>query len=405
MSVIPFRFLQTGDFRLGVPPSVPGELPSTLVDALLDAPYRAVEQVVDTALSENVSFVALVGEVIDWRQGSARALAFFLEQIDRLAARDIEVYWAGKESADWPEAIPLPENVHRFADRAIEAVRHHDGEGPALATILGSTKRDRPLRPTDYRGSDGLPTIALANGTADAKALSHQPISYWALGGEPVARTLFQTKQTAHYAGSPQGHNANEAAAHGCTLVDIDQEGIAHLQQVSTDLIRWRSEEIELPLGSTQVDLERDLVEKGSRMLDSTSARHWIVSWSVRCSTTLARRLRNPVLVDELIERMHRMLGRDDPSLWVLNIEPVDSFSPTESSFEEESILGEYLRTIREVQEDPDEVHYLADTIHRAEAEPALAEIITGAIQEEELCEAAALGVRLLSGNNQENSR
>ncbi len=50
-------------------------------------------------------------------------------------------------------------------------------------------------------------------------------MDYWALGGRAERTTLFNSPGIAHYPGTPQGRSPAEAGTHGCTLVNVDEQG------------------------------------------------------------------------------------------------------------------------------------------------------------------------------------
>jgi DNA repair exonuclease SbcCD nuclease subunit len=91
MSGEPFRFLHAADFHLERPMEGLAEVPEHLRDALVDAPFQAVEQVIDTALVEEVDFVVLAGDLLDCRAAGPRAMAFLVNQLHRLAERKVPV--------------------------------------------------------------------------------------------------------------------------------------------------------------------------------------------------------------------------------------------------------------------------------------------------------------------------
>src|SRR5581483_8119885 len=94
------------------------EVPEHLRDLLIDAPFRAAERVFDTVLAEQADFLLLAGDIIDADEAGPRGTVFLADQFERLAARNVPVYWAGgpNDQADhWPAAVRLPANVHRFS--------------------------------------------------------------------------------------------------------------------------------------------------------------------------------------------------------------------------------------------------------------------------------------------------
>src|SRR5882757_2535312 len=117
------RFIHASDFHLEQPLYGMSAVPDHLRDLMIDAPYLAATRVFDSAILEHVDFLVLSGDLADLGAAGPRAIAFLLEQFERLREKDIAIYWAGgkcDEPEMWPSSIPLPENVHLFASGRIE---------------------------------------------------------------------------------------------------------------------------------------------------------------------------------------------------------------------------------------------------------------------------------------------
>ena len=140
-----FRFLHAGDFHLEKPMQDLTDIPEHLKGALVDAPWKSAEALFETALIESVDFVLLSGDLLNPISSGASGPAFLLEQFERLAQRNIPVYWAGGTVDDperWPEAVPLPPNVHYFSRKDIESIVFRRN-GTPLATIISRSKIGR----------------------------------------------------------------------------------------------------------------------------------------------------------------------------------------------------------------------------------------------------------------------
>src|SRR5690606_5878981 len=139
------RFLHAAGFHLERPMEGLTEVPGHLRDVLVDATFEAVDQVIDTALVVEVDFVVLSCDILDCRAAGPRAMAFLVNQFQRLADRNIPVYWAGGEVDPpdrWPAAARLPSNVKVFPPRKIEEVHFARGE-TTLAVIRGASCDER----------------------------------------------------------------------------------------------------------------------------------------------------------------------------------------------------------------------------------------------------------------------
>ena len=362
MPGIPFRFLHASDFHLEQPLLGLSQVPDHLRDVLIDAPYVAAENVFDTALSQDVDFLILAGDVIHPRNAGPRGIELVRRHLLRLAERNIAVYWAAgtvDPAGGWPTAVPLPANVFRFEDGGVTAVEHRRGP-QAVATLLGTGREgNEPLDPAAFDlESDSPFRIAVAHGPADAKQLREARIDYWALGGRHSAYKLFSERSIAQYCGSPQGRRETEGGLHGCTLVQVDEQGQAVCQMVPTDVVRWHNERIELTAPMTQADLERVLHDRTRHLSETNSARQLLVTWSVveaefltqEHGETLASQLRRGSLADELVGRLRREFGMTSPGVWTAELDVVPPEELPAAWYEEDTILGDLLRLVRHYQ-------------------------------------------------------
>jgi len=408
MSNWPLRFVHAGDFHLESPPRGVAEVPEHLQELFLEAPYWAAERVFETVLAEEAKLLVLSGDVLGASQTGPRGPLFLCEQFARLAERGIPVYWAGGKLDPpdaWPASIPLPENVHRFAPGEPEE-RLFEQDGLPVVRIVGVSLggRRRP-RARDF-GPDagGLPTLAVLHGKADPEALARRGIHYWALGGRHDRGTPLNSPCVVHYPGSPQGRSPDEPGAHGCTLVELEEDGRARTSFIPTDVMRWITERVAVEPETRREDLESLLRQRMQALIEAAPTVDLLVSWTIAGSGPLVNRLGRPGLADELLGILRGQFGFGPPAAWSLAIDVEPSAALPDEVYEEETIRGDFLRAIRSLQEDPDAPldlePYLGET-HGSGPFRVLARVDDPATRASLLCEAALLGAELLSGEEQ----
>jgi len=343
--------------------------------------------------------------------------------------RSVAVYWAlGRVDPPeaWPASLPLPKNVHVFpAGRAEAFIHRHDdqplarligvsrsrGGGPRdpIRRILSALGRPAPQDADhDRRLPDGeLFTIAVAHGKAKADALRAarrsrgRAVDYWALGGRHSAQTLLEAPQVARYPGSTQGRQPDESGPHGCTLVDVDGQGGVRTSMIPTDVIRWHHERIVLQPATTRGELESQLHGRAAALREALSGKDVLVAWTIAGDGPLVAELRRGKLAAELLASLRKAYGFGPPSAWSVSLTvEAPSMLPPEW-YEQETILGDFLREIRRCQMNPDEPldlePFLSDE-QLAGTLGACATIADPRTREQTLREAAMLGVDLLSG-------
>ncbi len=351
MPIRPFHFVHASDLHLERPPGGVEEVPEHLRRAFVEAAYRAAEKVFDTALTAQADFLLLVGDVLDPDLAGPRGCVFLAEQCARLAQRGIQVYWAGGRSDHaelWPAGLDLPTNVHLFPRGQVARVLHERDEEP-LAELLGISRGERKrIRPADFAGDAGSPfTIAVTYGSSDGEGMSGRPVHYWALGGEHARRTLTTSPAVAHYSGTPQGRRPRDSGPRGCTLVQVDESARVRTSFVATDVLRWQDERVLVTQHTTREQLERQMVERAAALWGTGLGPDMLVSWTIVGSSALGAKLQWGTMETDLLSRLRNEYGSRRPALWSVRIAPDCRVELPEKWYEQESLLGEMLRTLR----------------------------------------------------------
>ncbi len=415
MTQRPFRFIHAGDLHLERPLSGVAEVPDALREAFLEAPYLAAERVFENALAEQVDFVVLAGDVLHAETTGPRGPLFLVSQFERLRHRGIRVYWAGGEvdpPEAWPAAIRLPDNVHLFPQGRFEELPHHRG-GEAVARLLGtSTLRSREVRAGDFNPSpSGLFTIAVAHSNADRELIMdladsmQPPVQYWALGGRHGRHSPSEAPYFAHYPGTPQGREPSEVGAHGCTLVEVDEDGTAQLRALTTDLLRWRHERIAVDAGTSQDDLAQALSECLRALVAAAPGLDLLISWEVHGAGPLLPLLRRGTLASELLATLRGQFGRGSPAAWSVSLEVAADAALPADWFRQENLLGDFLRAVADIEAAPAtsprgriDLTALLKALRAEGVGGAALALDDDTTRRRVLARAAALGADLLSG-------
>ncbi|MEN6407455.1 MAG: DNA repair exonuclease [Thermoguttaceae bacterium] len=407
MSTRPFRFVHASDFHLERPLMGVAEVPDHLRTAFVDAPYTAAKKLFDVALAEGVEFVVLSGDLLDAPRTGPRGPLFLVEQFRRLAEQKIPVYWAGG-SLDppdaWPSTFELPKNVHPFARGRVEDLQL-SCEGAPLVRLSGvSSDAQRPLRPNDFLPDPtGLFSMAVAYGDADLQAMQSRGIAYWALGGRHDRGTPQSGPQMIHYCGSPQGRCPEEPGPHGCTLVQVDEQGQARTVLIPTDAARWLNERIVVDESHAREDLQSQMDARIETLLEAAPGVLLLISWTVAGRGPLIASLRRGAMADQLLAGLRDRFGSEGrtPAAWSISLDVELSETLPPEWYEQETIRGDFLRAVRQLQMNPSEPialeSYLSEA-HRAGTLGTEATALNKTARDRLLREAAALGVDLLSG-------
>lgn len=409
----PFRFLHAADLHLDEPAAGVADAPGQLVDLLVDCPLLAGRRVFDAAIEHHVDFVLLAGDVIDLNRAAPREMAFLVEQFERLAAKNIAVYWAGGaiDSADWPVHYSLPANVKQASRLHVQRHRHEIAGEPVCELVGRGHEHGEAPKAHEFANSrEDLFSIAVVH-TPFAGGMRDLGIEYWALGGLHGRSTLHQSaKSLSHYPGSPQGRSFNETGAHGCTLVQVDEGRQVRLTPIATDVVRWESQSLTLGVAADRAELERLLRDRTAQLLAEAAGAAVLIDWQIVCDGTIFGELRRGKLTADLLATLQREFGNRTPAVWTAAIRPELPTELPTAWQREETLRGDYLRAIggllHETQLsdsnlsplDLDEIlTHAGDGVHLQRFERISASLTDPANRRRVLREAAWLGADLLS--------
>jgi exonuclease SbcD len=234
-----------------------------LGDLVRGATRKALERIVDLAVSEAVDAVIIAGDLYDGSQTSMATALFLMRQMRRLETAGIRVFLIrGNHDAQSQitRELTFPPNVHVFDGRGkpVRAGALANGrEVHVHGVSFANPHAPASLLPT-YRApvADAV-NIGLMH-TSLAGASRHDPYApvgipdltahgfdYWALGHIHQRRVHLE-KPWIVMPGNPQGRDINEGGAKGVTLATVGEDGaitceerlvaVAVFERLSVDL-------------------------------------------------------------------------------------------------------------------------------------------------------------------------
>ncbi|MDC0284294.1 hypothetical protein OAK85_02970 [Mariniblastus sp.] len=396
------KFIHSSDFHLDEPIRGLQQLPEQLMETLAEAPYLAAESVFDKAITEKVDFVLLSGGLCNLEQLSARAVAFLIKQFNRLEQKDILVYWCGakEDAADqWPGAIKLPDNVYQFHARSVEHLDFRK-DGKWLARIIGAGCDSKPVA-GDLLGcvDDDVFNVVLAHADSEVTAFDSDAINYWALGGRSVSLTEEYDNSVIVYPGPPQTREFHSGAPGGFKLVQLHQSRKTNVRTIRADRVHWCSKVAEFQDHSSLDDAKNQFGELALQLAAEHSEQAILCRWQFVVNGPEAV---NPEYGIEwrasLLDWLRAEFSGAGNGLWSVSLEEKTKGDLPNQLYEEETLLGEYLRAVGRYQSD-DELrlnlqNYLKDDVPRWETD-GLA-IVNEHQRVEILSKAAMLGMSCL---------
>lgn len=248
-----FKFIHAADIHLDSPLKGLEQYEGAPVQEIRDAARRALENLVDLAIEQQVAFVLIAGDIYDgdWRDYNTGL--FFVQQAARLREASIPLYLiSGNHDAAnrMTRSLRMPDNVTFFSDAVPETavipefdVAIH-GQGFATAAVYEDLSEAYPAAKSGCLNIGLLHTCATGREGHDRYApcsmegLKLKGYDYWALGHIHIRETLCEEPYIA-FSGNIQGRHVRETGAKGCLLVTVDDDRSLKPEFHALDVFRW----------------------------------------------------------------------------------------------------------------------------------------------------------------------
>lgn len=253
------RFIHCADIHLDSPLRRLESYEGAPVGEVRAASRRALEQLIQLAIQENVDFVLIAGDLYDGDWKDQQTGLFFANQVAKLRSEGISIYVIrGNHDAlsviskslplaDNPNGTPVvfPAKASSVRLEQLGVTIHGQSFGAKAETenlVLGYPQADKGmfnigLLHTSLSGVEGHARYA----PCTPNELIDKGYQYWALG-HVHTRGEHQSGDTCPivFPGNVQGRNPRETGAKGCVLVEADPNtGLTRRQFIPLDVVRW----------------------------------------------------------------------------------------------------------------------------------------------------------------------
>ncbi len=248
-----FKFIHAADIHLDSPLVGLQKYSGAPSEEIRGATRQALENLVDLAITEEVSFVLVAGDLYDGDWKDYNTGLFFTSQMVKLKEAGIKVFVvAGNHdsASNLTKHLRTPENVKIFSDRKSETVVLRDldvaihGQSYRSRAVTEDLSANYPQRVSD------LFNIGLLHTSLDGRP-GHEPYSpctldaliskgydYWALG-HVHKRELVHEDPWVLFPGNIQGRHVRETGPKGCTLVTVQDGRVLFADHRDLDVLRW----------------------------------------------------------------------------------------------------------------------------------------------------------------------
>lgn len=282
-----FRFLHAADIHLDSPLRGLSRYEGLPETEIRGSTRRALDRLVETALTEKVDFVVLAGDLYDGTWQDVGTGLYMVRALSRLVQAGIRVVTlSGNHDAQSVIAreLPLPDGIDHFSYDAPQTLHW-----PELGVALhGQSFRDRHVT-QDMTRSYPAPVAGCFNigvlhtslsgygehetyAPCSVETLSAKGYDYWALG-HVHAREIVCEHPWIVFPGVLQGRHARETGACGCELVTVEDGIVRSVEFVECDVVRWCRLELDVSgmqtmdavLGAARQAMENALSDAGGR--------------------------------------------------------------------------------------------------------------------------------------------
>lgn len=272
-------FIHAADLHLDSPFKGLANIPASIFTEVKNSTFKALDNIIATAIHRQVDFVLLVGDLFDNDKQSLKAQIKLKSAFEALAAHDIQVYLSyGNHDHINGNMHPIryPENVHIFPGEAVSEFIY-EKHGDPLAAIYGFSYENRAVIGSKTDEYDKVPGdipfhIGTLHGSLHGDQVhdTYAPFSldelqgksfdYWALG-HIHTRAIVTDKPPVIYPGNTQGRHRNEAGVKGCYLVEMT-EGNTNLEFMETGEIIFESVHLALGDYASRTELGQEIADQ-----------------------------------------------------------------------------------------------------------------------------------------------
>jgi exonuclease SbcD len=248
-----FKFIHAADIHLDSPLLGLQRYPGAPYEEIRGATRRALENLVDLAITEGVDFILLAGDLYDGDWKDYNTGLFFVSRMAKLREAGIKVFIvAGNHdsASSLTKHLRMPENVKMFFEREPEtvvcqeigaAIHGQSYRSKAVTDDLSANYPDRihelfniGLLHTSLDGRPGHENYA----PCSLGALISKGYDYWALGHVHKREVIFEDPWVL-FPGNIQGRHIKETGVKGCTIVTVQDGRVVFADHKNLDVLRW----------------------------------------------------------------------------------------------------------------------------------------------------------------------
>jgi exonuclease SbcD len=265
-----FKFLHSADIHLDSPLRGLDRYEGCPSDEIRGATRRALDNLVKLAISEQVAFVLIAGDVYDGDWKDHNTGLWFVKRMAELRDSKIAVFLIrGNHDAKnrMTRDLRLPDNVTSLDVDRPQTCYHKElpvaihGQGFATQAVTEDLAANYPpsdpgcfnvgMLHTSVNGREGHDRYA----PCTVEALRAKNYGYWALGHVHTREILDESAGPIIFPGNIQGRHIREGGAKGCTVVTVEGHRVVDHEFLPLDVLRWETCKIDASAATAEDDL------------------------------------------------------------------------------------------------------------------------------------------------------
>ena len=173
-----------------------------------------------------------------------------------------------------------------------------------------------------------------------------------------------------HYPGATLARTPLDTGLFGATLVEValSESGKPLEEPVLTHFptspIRWVNDRVSLGATDDGGKLANELRQRIRNYRDAQKRDDLFINWFIDVPPgPLAHNLRRGGLPNDLLSELRALYGQDDPMTWSVSISVLVPEQLPKTFYEQQTIMGDFLRSVKHFQDNPQELLHLGGYI------------------------------------------
>ncbi len=352
------RFIHSADWHLDRPFKGLSHLPDSIKKHVQDSTFKAMDNILSLAISEQVDFIIIAGDLFDQNHRSIRAQMRAKAGFEQLKKHNIAVYLShGNHDplSDPSVQVDFPDNVFVFGSK-VSCFEHLTDSGTRVH-LYGFSYPNRHITEDMvpyYEKKDGADIhIGILHGSIrgnmdhdnyapfSLESLETKRLDYWALGHIHKGGTLNRQPFIA-YSGDIQGLSSKETGEKGVLLVEWQHDQPVVTSHSTSDMV-WLEKVVNASectdIQSLLIILEQLKNELRKKQVPV------LLKIILTGSGPFSEKLQEAAVIEELLDFLRDREDEEETFIWVRSL--TSEMTPEwdrEDLHKQPSFIGEMLR-------------------------------------------------------------